>query len=449
MTNLDNCTNTTTITTTTTTTNMNHDNNTNNCSNHENCNSSSIDTTPKPTPTNNNSRTPNIEQACDSCRKRKLKCSKEFPRCSKCIQHNWICSYSPRTVRSPLTRAHLTEVESRVKKLEEMIYFMLPHVNDIDELLENYLGLLGPVREKLMTEMMGGLGVGMGNNHHSVASPLPTPVNLSPKLVANDGTNEMTKKEMEQVYSELELTSSTEPVSIVTSPEYGPQNSYNRNQVTYPLRQSKSNPTSTPTTTMFDNGPNMDRIRIKQEIIDDFILNNIPTSNSFTFAPPQQQQQMQDTSTTPQQLHNDFVTPNIFRNQSVNTTTTSGDNSSITSPSSILSLNSFESGNTSIGYKEEVDSSSAEYFDIAQEEPKLKKYKSANNNSQPIMVMFQQHHQQQQMQQQQQQQQANHVGSNTGSGLSRDNLGIYGPTGDVGFDLLFNDVMDDSAILNV
>ncbi|EGW32695.1 fungal transcriptional regulatory protein, partial [Spathaspora passalidarum NRRL Y-27907] len=59
------------------------------------------------------SSNPAIEQACDSCRKRKLKCSKDFPRCTKCTQHNWNCSYSPRTVRSPLTRAHLTEVENK------------------------------------------------------------------------------------------------------------------------------------------------------------------------------------------------------------------------------------------------------------------------------------------------------------------------------------------------
>ncbi|ODQ83035.1 hypothetical protein BABINDRAFT_27391, partial [Babjeviella inositovora NRRL Y-12698] len=50
---------------------------------------------------------------CDSCRKRKLKCSKELPKCFKCIQHNWCCSYSPRVVRSPLTRAYLTSVEKK------------------------------------------------------------------------------------------------------------------------------------------------------------------------------------------------------------------------------------------------------------------------------------------------------------------------------------------------
>ncbi|ODV66066.1 hypothetical protein HYPBUDRAFT_111867, partial [Hyphopichia burtonii NRRL Y-1933] len=70
-----------------------------------------IDTTN--TINNGNAASSAIEQACDSCRKRKLRCSKELPRCTKCIQHNWNCSYSPRTVRSPLTRAHLTEVENK------------------------------------------------------------------------------------------------------------------------------------------------------------------------------------------------------------------------------------------------------------------------------------------------------------------------------------------------
>lgn len=77
---------------------------------------------------------PMIEQACDSCRRRKLKCSKEFPRCSKCIAHGWDCVYSPRTVRSPLTRAYLTKVEHRVAQLESVIRRLAPN-DDIKSLL--------------------------------------------------------------------------------------------------------------------------------------------------------------------------------------------------------------------------------------------------------------------------------------------------------------------------
>ena len=88
-----------------------------------------------------------IEQACDSCRKRKLKCSKEFPRCSKCIQHEWCCSYSPRTIRSPLTRAHLTEVENRVSQLEGILHYLLPD-HDIDEIINDHdKAILAPIRQ--------------------------------------------------------------------------------------------------------------------------------------------------------------------------------------------------------------------------------------------------------------------------------------------------------------
>ena len=87
-----------------------------------------------------------IEQACDSCRKRKLKCSKEFPRCSKCIQHEWFARMNPRTIRSPLTRAHLTEVENRVSQLEGILHYLPDH--DIDEIINDHdKAILAPIRQ--------------------------------------------------------------------------------------------------------------------------------------------------------------------------------------------------------------------------------------------------------------------------------------------------------------
>ncbi|KGK35486.1 hypothetical protein JL09_g5364, partial [Pichia kudriavzevii] len=68
----------------------------------------------------------NIEQACDSCRKRKLKCSKELPRCSKCIAHKWDCVYSPKTIRSPLTRSHLTQVENELQQIQNVLQYLIP-----------------------------------------------------------------------------------------------------------------------------------------------------------------------------------------------------------------------------------------------------------------------------------------------------------------------------------
>jgi transcriptional regulatory protein GAL4 len=87
---------------------------------------------PPPLPTNIQ-----IEQACDSCRKRKLKCSKELPRCSKCIAHKWDCVYSPKTVRSPLTRSHLTNVENRLKQLEDLLSSLIPD-KSVDEVIQVY-----------------------------------------------------------------------------------------------------------------------------------------------------------------------------------------------------------------------------------------------------------------------------------------------------------------------
>ncbi|CAI4039003.1 hypothetical protein SMKI_06G3550 [Saccharomyces mikatae IFO 1815] len=75
-----------------------------------------------------------IEQACDICRLKKLKCSKEKPKCAKCLKNNWECRYSPKTKRSPLTRAHLTEVESRLEKLEQLFLLMFPREN-LDHIL--------------------------------------------------------------------------------------------------------------------------------------------------------------------------------------------------------------------------------------------------------------------------------------------------------------------------
>ncbi|CAX44256.1 regulatory protein GAL4 homologue, putative [Candida dubliniensis CD36] len=199
-----------------------------------------------------------IEQACDSCRKRKLKCSKEFPRCSKCIQHKWCCSYSPRTIRSPLTRAHLTEVETRVTQLEGILRYLLPSENIDDMINDHDKVILAPIRQKLQPP----------------AKP------------------------------------------CASSETHSPINS-----ITYPLRQSKSNP-------LPDEYP---KSKIKQEIMDDFLLNNITTKN-------------------------DYVAPTVFGSSMYST----AQSSSLTSPSSLLSLNSYD------GTIEEV-------FELDQ--PQLKKVK--------------------------------------------------------------------------
>ncbi|SCU81095.1 LAME_0B05644g1_1 [Lachancea meyersii CBS 8951] len=83
-----------------------------------------------------------MELACDSCRKKKLKCSREFPKCSKCAHNKWECHYSPRQVRSPLTRAHLTDVENRLSQMETLFEELFPDSN-LKDVLDN------PKRSKL------------------------------------------------------------------------------------------------------------------------------------------------------------------------------------------------------------------------------------------------------------------------------------------------------------
>ncbi|KAL2128544.1 hypothetical protein VTI74DRAFT_9042 [Chaetomium olivicolor] len=72
--------------------------------------------------------------ACDACRLKKLKCSKERPSCAACLQSRRPCHYSGKIIRSPLTRAYLTSVERRLQSLEKLVSERLPDVNIEDAL---------------------------------------------------------------------------------------------------------------------------------------------------------------------------------------------------------------------------------------------------------------------------------------------------------------------------
>lgn len=77
------------------------------------------------------------KHACDFCRARKYKCSKEKPICQACRQQKRTCHYSGQIVRSPLTRVHLTNVENRLQKLEALFARLLPDVNLEDALSQS------------------------------------------------------------------------------------------------------------------------------------------------------------------------------------------------------------------------------------------------------------------------------------------------------------------------
>ncbi|OJJ34169.1 hypothetical protein ASPWEDRAFT_52449 [Aspergillus wentii DTO 134E9] len=76
--------------------------------------------------------------ACDECRLRKSKCSKERPTCAQCKQLNKECKYSPKISRSPLTRQHLTFVEDRLQAFETALGRLFPG-GDLDATVRSLL----------------------------------------------------------------------------------------------------------------------------------------------------------------------------------------------------------------------------------------------------------------------------------------------------------------------
>ncbi|KAJ5111125.1 hypothetical protein N7532_001660 [Penicillium argentinense] len=76
--------------------------------------------------------------ACDECRLRKSRCSKERPVCLQCRQLNKECKYSPKVSRSPLTRQHLTYVEDRLHSFETALSRLFPG-GDLDATLRSLI----------------------------------------------------------------------------------------------------------------------------------------------------------------------------------------------------------------------------------------------------------------------------------------------------------------------
>lgn len=219
-----------------------------------------------------------IEQACDSCRKRKLKCLKEYPKCLKCSQHSWCCSYLPRTVRSPLTRAHLTQVENRVRDLTSLISYLLPESVNMDHLLahRNYRTALLP--HKKMLE-------GCDASVAELLSQAPLPPHESDESLRT-ATSLAAHSPNYSIFS-------NEEESLAESMDDAPKDAY-------------------------------DKLKIKQEIIDDFLLNNIPTDRKCQFV-------------APLQIKSECVAIPQMPSASVNSTNLA----SLTSPSSLLSLSSY------------------------------------------------------------------------------------------------------------
>ncbi|KAJ5085857.1 Lactose regulatory protein LAC9 [Penicillium argentinense] len=62
----------------------------------------------------------NKAHACNECRRRKARCSRELPVCAQCLQWRRHCLYE-KPKRSPLTRKYLTEVEESLRITTQII----------------------------------------------------------------------------------------------------------------------------------------------------------------------------------------------------------------------------------------------------------------------------------------------------------------------------------------
>ena len=76
------------------------------------------------------------DKACDFCRKRKFKCTREIPQCTKCIQYSENCNYSPRKRRSTLTKSHFHRLQNRIRILEKALSTVVKSDDEIKLLIE-------------------------------------------------------------------------------------------------------------------------------------------------------------------------------------------------------------------------------------------------------------------------------------------------------------------------
>ncbi|GAA5851858.1 hypothetical protein JCM8547_000078 [Rhodosporidiobolus lusitaniae] len=75
------------------------------------------------------------KQACEQCRRRKLKCSRSVPACSFCAEHAHSCVYS-KIVRTPLTRKNLDAAEKQLQHVQEALARQGYSEADVKALLE-------------------------------------------------------------------------------------------------------------------------------------------------------------------------------------------------------------------------------------------------------------------------------------------------------------------------
>lgn len=73
--------------------------------------------------------------ACDFCRRRKLKCSREASTCDKCIRYGKDCIYSQKNRRLSLTKANVQYLQNRISKLEDLLGKLVSDKSELKELI--------------------------------------------------------------------------------------------------------------------------------------------------------------------------------------------------------------------------------------------------------------------------------------------------------------------------
>ncbi|KAI9595294.1 nuclear protein, partial [Syncephalis fuscata] len=59
-----------------------------------------------------------LAQACDNCRRRKVKCDGVRPSCNKCIQLRIQCAYQPRNQKRKQRQGYIEKLENRLLEME-------------------------------------------------------------------------------------------------------------------------------------------------------------------------------------------------------------------------------------------------------------------------------------------------------------------------------------------
>ena len=62
-----------------------------------------------------------INRACDSCRRKKIKCCATYPVCSNCVNFKSLCSYTDNCRKRGPPKGYITAIERRIERMENIL----------------------------------------------------------------------------------------------------------------------------------------------------------------------------------------------------------------------------------------------------------------------------------------------------------------------------------------